>query len=601
MASVATLGRICDLLVREGLMHEGQKRDVLVRYSVQEKRILFQKRPELRKALGHKRIPYEVGEMEIVTAFRFVIPGTDNEVLSEEVITRVVAEDLGYEFVLPDPLTLDYKLVTETFHGAFAERHLVIPLARKGGLLTIAVANPFDNDLVDSLARFTGMQVVVTVAPKSLLLKTIIEYHGFKKSVDSAAEMFKGELIDLGNLEQLTRVKRMEEIDASDQPVVQAVWYLFHYAFDQRASDIHIEPKREYAAIRLRIDGVLHRIHVLPRKVHPAVVSRIKTLARMDIAEKRRPQDGRIKTTFNEAEIELRVSTVPTAFGEKGVTRIFDPTVLLQDVASLGFFPREQRMFEDFISRTNGLILVTGPTGSGKTTTLYSSLQYLNSPHVNISSIEDPIEMVMEDFNQMAVQPKIGFSFANALRTILRQDPDIIMVGEIRDKETAEYAVQAALTGHMVLSTLHTNDAPTSITRMLDLDIEPFLLSSVLVGIVAQRLVRKICPDCAIDTVLTQDEIQSLHIPGVENRRLRARYGAGCPLCRGTGYRGRTGIFEVMPVNQRIRELVETRASSVDIKREALSEGMMTLWEYAIKKMARGATTLEEVMRVAHE
>ena len=582
-------------------MHEGQKRDVMVRYSVQEKRILFQKRPELRKALGHRRIPYEVGEMEIVTAFRFVIPGTDAEVLSEELITRMVAQELGMEFVLPDPLTLDYKLVTETFHGAFAERHLVIPLAKEQGVLTIAVANPFDRDLVDSLERFTGLPVKTCVAPKSLLLKTIIEYHGFKKSVDHAAEMFKGELVDLGNLEQLTRVKQMEEIDGSDQPVVQAVWYLFHYAFDQRASDIHIEPKREYSAIRLRIDGVLHRIHVLPKKVHAAVVSRIKTLARMDIAEKRRPQDGRIKTTFNEAEIELRVSTVPTAFGEKVVTRIFDPTVLLQDVSALGFFPREQRLYEDFLSRTNGLILVTGPTGSGKTTTLYSSLQFLNSPHVNIVSIEDPIEMVIEDFNQMAVQPKIGFDFATALRTILRQDPDIVMVGEIRDKETAEYAVQAALTGHMVLSTLHTNDAATSVTRMLDLGIEPFLLSSVLLGVVAQRLVRKICPDCVIDTLLTQEEAQALSIPGVEGRRLKVRYGAGCPLCRGTGYRGRTGLFEVMGVNQRIRELVETRASSVDVKREALAEGMLTLWEYAIKKLARGVTTFEEVMRVAHE
>ena len=601
MAGVANLGRICDLLVREGLLHEGQKRDVMVRYSVQEKRILFQKRPELRKAVGHRRISYEVGEIEIIAAFRFVIPGTDNELLTEEMITRIVAEDLGLEFALPDPLTLDYRLVTETIQGAFAERHLVIPLAKDDQTLTIAVANPFDRDVVDSLERFTGLTVIVKVAPKSLLLKTLVEYHGFKKSVDHAAEMFKGELIDLGNLEQLTRVKQMEEIDGSDQPVIQAVWYLFHYAFDQRASDIHIEPKREYSAIRLRIDGVLHRIHVLPKKVHSAVISRIKTLARMDIAEKRRPQDGRIKTTYNEAEIELRVSTVPTAFGEKVVVRIFDPSVLLQDVAALGFFPREQRMYEDFISRTNGLILVTGPTGSGKTTTLYSSLQYLNSPHVNISSIEDPIEMVMEDFNQMAVHPKIGFTFANALRTILRQDPDIIMVGEIRDKETAEYAVQAALTGHLVLTTLHTNDSATSITRMLDLDIEPFLLSSVLVGVVAQRLVRKICPDCAIDSVLTQDETHALNIPGVDGRRLKVRYGAGCPLCRGTGYRGRTGIFEVMPLNQRIRELVETRTSSVDIKREALAEGMMTLWEYAIKKMARGETTFEELMRVTQE
>ena len=601
MASVATLGRICDLLVKRGLMHEGQKRDVLVRYSVQEKRILFQKRPELRKALGHRRVPYHVSEIEIIAAFRFVMPGTDDERLTEERVTSVVADDVGMPYVLPDPLKLDYKLVTETFPGAFSERHLVIPLAKDSTHIEVALADPFDRDLIDSIERFTGLRVEAKLAPKTLLLKTLVEYHGFKKSVDHAADLFKGELVDLGNLEQLTSVKKMEEIDASDQPVVQAVWFLFNYAFDQRASDIHIEPKREYSLIRLRIDGVLHRIHMLPKPVHPAVVSRIKSMSRMDIAEKRRPQDGRIKTAYNDAEIELRVSTVPTAFGEKVVIRIFDPTVLLQDIAALGFFPREQRAYEDFISRTSGLILVTGPTGSGKTTTMYSSLQFLNSPHVNISSIEDPIEMVLEDFNQMAVQPRLGFTFSTALRTMLRQDPDIIMVGEIRDKETAEHAVQAALTGHLVLSTLHTNDAATTVTRLLDLGVEPFLLSSVLVGIVAQRLVRTICHECAIESLLTQDEAELLNIPGAVSRQLRVQYGAGCPVCRGTGYRGRTGIFEVLPVDRRIRELIEGRASSVDIKREAIAEGMMTMREYAIKKLARGVTTIEEVLRVSQE
>ncbi len=599
MASVATLGRICDLLVRAGLLHEGQKRDVMVRHAVQEKRILFQKRPELRKAIGHRRVPYEVGEIEIITAFRFVIPGTGDEILTEERITRAVAEDLGLPFVLPDPLTLDYKLVTETFHGAFAERHLVIPVDRDESSLTVAVANPYDRDLIDGLERFTGKHIIVQLAPKSLLHKVIIEYHGFKKSVDSAARLFPGELVDLGNLEQLTRAKRAEDIDATDKPVVQAVWYLFQYAFDQRASDIHIEPKREHSLIRLRIDGVLHRIHMLPKKIHAPVISRVKMLARMDIAEKRRPQDGRIKTTYQDTEVELRVSTVPTAFGEKAVIRIFDPNVLQQDISALGMYPNEQRLYEDFITHPSGLILVTGPTGSGKTTTMYSSLQYLNSPHVNICSIEDPIEMVVEDFNQMAIQPKIGFTFATALRQVLRQDPDIIMVGEIRDKETAEYAVQAALTGHLVLSTMHTNDTATAITRLLDLEVLPFLISSVTVGVVAQRLVRTICPECGMDTVLTSEEAESLSIPGLEGRRLKVRYGAGCALCRGTGYRGRTGLFEVMPVNQRIRELIEARSSSVEIKREALAEGMLTLQEYAIKKMAEGVTTYEEVVRVA--
>jgi general secretion pathway protein E len=393
-------------------------------------------------------------------------------------------------------------------------------------------------------------------------------------------------------------MKRLEEIDATDQPVVQAVWFLFNYAFDQRASDIHIEPKRETSEVRLRIDGVLHRIHVMPKTVHRAVISRIKTLARMDIAEQRRPQDGRIKTDFKDAEIELRVSTVPTAFGEKAVIRVFDPEILMQEMAELGFFPPEQELFESFIGRTNGLVLVTGPTGSGKTTTLYSTLQFLSSTSVNITTIEDPIEMVREEFNQIAVNQRVGITFGTALRNVLRQDPDIVMVGEIRDHDTAQNAVQASLTGHLVLSTLHTNDTATSVSRLLDLDILPFLISSTLVGVVAQRLVRTICRHCKMETALNQEQILSLNILGAEGRELKVCYGVGCGKCRGTGFVGRTGVFEVMPISDRIRELVLQQASSEEIKREAMAEGMVTLRDYAIKKMAMGLTTYEEVLRV---
>ena len=600
MFTVANLGRICDMLVEDGLMHEGQVRDVMARYSIQEKRLLIKRRTELRKAMGRQKVPYRVGEMEIIASFRFPMPDREGP-LTEQLITECVARHLSMPFMLLDPLQLDYKMITSTFQGAFAERNMIVPVAKTKKRLTLAVANPFDSQMVESLRGYTGLEVDTVLSPKTDILRVIMEFHGFKKSVDSAAKQLRGELTELGNLEAFSRMKAVEEIDAADKPVVQAVWFLFNYAFDQRASDIHIEPKRETSEVRLRIDGVLHRIHVMPKAVHRAVVSRVKTLARMDIAEQRRPQDGRIKTNFKEAEIELRVSTVPTAFGEKAVIRVFDPEVLMQEVGSLGMFATEQEQYEGFVGRTNGLVLVTGPTGSGKTTTLYSTLSYLHTPQVNITTIEDPIEMVREEFNQIAVHPRIGLTFASALRNILRQDPDIIMVGEIRDKETADNAIQAALTGHLVLSTLHTNDTATSVTRLLDLGVLPFLLSSVTVGVVAQRLVRTICKNCKVDTVLTRDQVLNLDIKGAEGRNLKVSYGEGCPRCRGTGFSGRTGVFEVMPINDKIRSLIVEQASAEEIKREAMSEGMVTLRDYAIKKMAMGETTYDEVLRVTTE
>ena len=588
------------MLVEDGLMHQGQVKDVLARYSIQEKRILIKTRTELRKTMGRQRVPYTVGEIEIIASFSFPMPTRDGP-LSEQIITECVARHLSMPFMLLDPLSLDYKMITGTFQGAFAERNMIVPVAKTRKTLTLAVANPFDTQMIESLRGYTGLEVDTVLSPKSDILRVIMEFHGFKKSVDKAARQFRGELTELGNLEAFSRMKAVEDIDASDKPVVQAVWFLFNYAFDQRASDIHVEPKRETSEVRLRIDGVLHRIHVMPKAVHRAVVSRVKSLARMDIAEQRRPQGGRIKTNFKDAEIELRVSTIPTAFGEKVVIRVFDPEVLMQEVDQLGMLPAEQELYEGFVGRTNGLVLVTGPTGSGKTTTLYSTLQYLHSPEVNITTIEDPIEMVREEFNQIAVHPRIDLTFANALRNILRQDPDIIMVGEIRDKETADNAIQAALTGHLVLSTLHTNDAATSITRLLDLGVLPFLLSSVCVGVVAQRLVRTICPNCSIDTFLTRDQVLNLNIKGGEGRQLKVSYGEGCPKCRGTGFAGRTGVFEVMPLNNKIRALINEEASAEEIKREALSEGMVPLRDYAIKKMAMGLTTYEEVLRVTTE
>ena len=588
---------LLDLLVEKKILHVGQRQDVLNRGKDQARHILLDKRAELRKLLGKQRVAYQVSEIELVASFRFRQEHTEHNTLADErLVTQVVADNLGVEFREVDPLQLEYSLVTESFGGPFAERHLIVPLEETEDELVVAMAAPWDSQVLEQIVQLKQKKVLSVMAMKSAIVQVIAEFHGFRRSMRAAAKEFEGNLPDVGNLEQLYEVKGINELDATDQPVVQAVWYLLNYAFDQGASDLHIEPKRDESTVRMRIDGILHTIHRLPKLVHPAIVSRFKMLGRLDIAERRRPQDGRFKTSFRDQEIELRISTVPTAFGEKVVVRVFDPDVLLQNLQDLGFFRRELLLYEHFVGATNGLILVTGPTGSGKTTTLYSTLHHLASPRLNICTLEDPIEMVHESFNQMAIQPKIGFGYASALRTILRQDPDVIMVGEIRDSETAQYAVQAALTGHLVITTLHTNDTASAITRMIDLGVYPFLLSSVLLGVVAQRLVRQVCSRCAEDDWLSEEQALNLRIPWNSRRKLKVKIGAGCLHCRGTGYKGRTGLFEVMPVTTRIGKLITEKAPAIEIRREALNDGMLTLREYGLKKIGRGQVTYEEVV-----
>ncbi len=592
----ARLVEILDLLVARGLLHAGQRQDVLNRGQDQARHILLDKRAEMRRMLGRDRVAYRVSEVELIASFRFKRADEPDENCDEEVITKAVAEHVGLPYVHLDPLRLDFKLVTETFGGPFAERHLVIAIDDAPHLLTLAVADPWDKQLLESIRRVKGKDVQAVVAQKSHVLQVIVEFHGFRRSMRAAEADFATDMPDIGNLEQLYELVDAGQIDAGDQPIVRAVWYLLNYALDHRASDIHLEPKREEAWVRMRIDGILHVVHRLPRVVYPAMVSRVKTLARMDIAERRRPQDGRFKTSHGDDEVEMRVSTAPTAFGEKVVVRVFDPGVTQQNLEALGMFPRELAMFRNMLANRTGMVLVVGPTGSGKTTTLYSALHYLSSPRVNIVTLEDPIENVHEAFNQIAMQPKIGLSFGSVLKTVLRQDPDIVMVGEIRDAETAQNAVQAALTGHQVISTIHTGEASGAVSRLLDLDVLPFLLSGTLVVVVAQRLVRRICPHCAEDEFLTEDQAVALRIPGTRGRKLVIKKPVGCVKCRYTGYLGRTGLFEVMPITPRIQTLINERASSQEIKREALNDGMLTLREYGIKKLARGETTFEEVI-----
>jgi general secretion pathway protein E len=518
--------------------------------------------------------------------------------IDDFLLARLIAEDAGLKFYKIDPLKLDVEMIESKISRPFARKHRMTPVAVRDGKLIVAVVNPFDTGALDTYHQMVKQEIEIVVASESDVMGVITEQYGFRASVTKAGRDLGRGAIDLSNLEQYVKLKSGNEIETSDAHIVNAVDFLLQHAYDSRASDIHIEPKREAAMIRFRIDGVLHEIQRVPKLVNLAITSRIKTMCRMDIAERRRPQDGRIKTEREGKEVELRVSTLPTAFGEKLVMRIFDPEVLIRDLGGLGFYEDELRTFADWIKRPHGIILVTGPTGSGKTVTLYSALKSLASPEINICTIEDPIEMVWDDFNQTSVQAKIGITFPAALRTILRQDPDIIMVGEIRDEETAQNAVQAALTGHLVFSTLHTNDSATSVTRLIDLGIQPFLISSTLVGTMAQRLMRRICDECKRNRPLSVEEAGMLNLQAPAGKRIIVKEGAGCIRCRNTGYFGRTGIFEILPIDNAIRDLIDRSEDFLKIKDMAVKRGMRTLRQSALRKLAEGVTSFEEVVRV---
>jgi len=518
---------------------------------------------------------------------------------SEVQIAQAVAAHVGLPFVKINPLDLDLDVVTKALSGPFARRHGMVAISKSDDKITVAVYDPFAPFPVEDIKMVTGLDVERVVATRSDVETINKGFYDLKASLQTAEKQLTASrlsTVDLGNQEFLSSAN--EELDPAAAPIVKALDHILNYAFEQRASDIHFEPKRELTLVRLRIDGVLHDVHLIPRIVYLAVVSRIKLLSGCNLAEKRRPQDGRIKRDQRGREIELRVSTMPTAFGEKAVLRIFDPDILLKGISELGLSGHDLPKFQDFIARPTGIILVTGPTGSGKTTTLYSTLKHLSKPEVNIVTIEDPIEMVFEDFNQVAVRTQIEITFASALRTVLRQDPDIIMVGEIRDTETAENAVQAALTGHLVLSTLHTNDAPSSITRLIDLGVPHFLITSTLIGILAQRLVRENCKHCIEEYSPTPEEAAALRMPHEKIVSYRFKRGKGCLHCRETGYSGRVGIYEVLPMSEKIRRLISTQASSLEIFKTAREEGLRTLKEAGIEKVFQGVTTVAEMVRV---
>ena len=525
-----------------------------------------------------------------------------HKALALEPLTEWLAKRVGMEYKHIDPLKIDFSAVTEVMSSAYATRFRILPVAVTSKEAVIAVCEPYVREWEKELARSTKLELKRVIANPADIERYQVEFYNLAKSMKGAAKGMAG-ISGLGNFEQLVEMgSGNKQFDANDAHIVKLVDWIWSYAFEQRASDIHIEPRREFGIVRFRIDGVLHQVYQIPVAVLAAMTSRIKILARMDVVEKRRPQDGRIKTrTLDGEEVELRLSSLPTAFGEKLVMRIFDPEVLVRDFRELGFSDEDTQRWKDMTERPNGIVLVTGPTGSGKTTTLYSTLKTLATPEVNVCTVEDPIEMVEGSFNQMQVTPAIDLGFAEGLRALMRQDPDIIMVGEIRDLETAEMAVQAALTGHLVLSTLHTNDAPSAVTRLLELGIKPYLLNATLNGVMAQRLVRILCPHCKQKVELNRVEDvhawDALVAPWKSNKPAAVYKPVGCLECRMTGFIGRVGIYETLVCTAGIKEIVGAGGDLAKIRDLAYREGMKALRISGAMKVAAGTTTIEEVLK----
>ncbi|CAH0145676.1 Type II secretion system protein E [Massilia sp. Bi118] len=545
-----------------------------------------------------------VGAMHPLTAIaqcKIVSAKPPHKLLTLDVLSEWCAAKVGLPFLRIDPLKIDFTKVADVMSASYAARFNILPVELKGDALVVATADPFHTEWQDEIARISRKRIELVLANPLDIAQYISQFFSLAKSIRDANKSSGQDLALRNNFEQLVELgKSNKQVDANDQHIVNIVDWLWSYAFDQRASDIHLEPKRESGVIRFRIDGVLHQVYQVPAVVMIAMTARIKLLGRMDVIEKRRPQDGRIKTkTTGGQEVELRLSTMPTAFGEKLVMRIFDPEVVVKTLPELGFPPDDAERWDALTKRPHGIILVTGPTGSGKTTTLYTTLKALATSDVNVCTVEDPIEMVEAAFNQMQVQPGIDLSFADGVRALMRQDPDIIMVGEIRDLETAEMAIQAALTGHLVLSTLHTNDAPSSVMRLLELGVPWYLLGSTLSGIMAQRLVRTLCPHCKSPDGELSDEVwDSIGGAWKVPKPATVYRPVGCPECRQTGFRGRTGIYELVTVTEPFTHLIKEVTDLAALRQQSVADGMKPLRIAGAYKVVEGVTTAEEVLKV---
>lgn len=526
-----------------------------------------------------------------------VVHARTGQTLGIEELTQYLGKRSGLAYMRIDPLRVDVGRVGDVMSASYAERHKVLPVQVSGSEVVIATAEPFQNDWVAEVERQAHRSVRCVVANPFDIKRFTAEFFALAKSVRAAEKA--GGASGSASFEQLVELgKSSKQLDANDQGVVRVVDWLWQYAFDQRASDIHLEPRREQGVIRFRIDGVLHPVYQMPMGVLNAMVARIKLLGRMDVVEKRRPLDGRIKTRNPRGEeVEMRLSTLPTAFGEKMVMRIFDPENTVKNLDALGFSAHDAQRWEELVKRPHGIILVTGPTGSGKTTTLYSTLKRVATEEVNVSTVEDPIEMIESSFNQTQVQPQLDFNFTEGLRALMRQDPDIIMVGEIRDLATAEMAVQAALTGHLVFSTLHTNDAPSAVSRLMELGVPAYLINATLLGVLAQRLVRTLCASCKQrDETATVDALAETVKPWKLSGSYQPYQPVGCEDCRMTGFKGRMGLYELLIVTEALKQQIHDAPSMDVLRRQAVQDGMRPLRLAGALRVAEGGTTLPEVL-----
>jgi general secretion pathway protein E len=570
---------LLDQLVQQQFVSQRQAEDILIA-------------PRTKKELTQH-------PMEIVAERELDNRNKPGHKLDLETLTLWLCEKSGQEYLRIDPLDINVNAVTEVMSYAFAQRHNILAVEVTDDQVIIASAQPYMSAWEGMLTQtLRGRRIKRVITSPADLSRYMLEFYTMARSVAKAQDAGL-EVSGVANFEQMLELGQMKSPEANDAHIVNIVDWLLQYAYDQRASDIHIEPRREKGLIRFRIDGVLHHVYELPHLVNAAVTSRLKILGRMDVAEKRRPQDGRVKTLSPDGEeIELRLSTLPTAFGEKMVMRIFDPDVLLRSFQELGLVGEDYNRWQTMTGAANGIVLVTGPTGSGKTTTLYSTLKQLATSEVNVCTIEDPIEMVEPAFNQMQVQSNIDVTFAGGVRSLLRQDPDIIMIGEIRDLETAEMAIQAALTGHLVISTLHTNDSPTAITRLLDLGIPPYMIKATVLGIMAQRLVRTLCPHCKAEEPVDMEAWQLLTKPFRAKPPEHLCSPQGCLECRDTGFMGRVGIYELLPLTDKIQGLIQAETDMDALRKQSFKEGMRTLRLSGAQKVGAGLTTIAEVLRV---
>jgi general secretion pathway protein E len=570
----------------------------VLRYLVQDGIVLKDEAERLYQ--DHKQGRSSLHPLVIVGEQKWKSLKPPHKPLTVEWLTEWLAEKVGVQYFHIDPLQLNFGAIANIVSKAYADRLKIMPVKVSGREVLIATSEPFLTDWMGELERMVNIKIVPVLANPVEINRYLPEVYSLANSVQLASEAKAGQVVGVQNFEQLIELGKSKNLDANEQHIVNIVDWLFQYAFEQGASDIHLEPRRDIGLVRFRIDSVLHQVYGLPSTIMNAITSRIKLLGRMDMVEKRRPQDGRLKTlSLDGQEIELRLSTMPTAFGEKLVMRIFNPDILVKDFSELGFSPEHAALWDHWVKQPNGIILVTGPTGSGKTTTLYSTLKQLATPEVNVCTVEEPIEMIEPAFNQMQVQHNINLSFADGIRTLLRQDPDIIMVGEIRDMETAEMTIQAALTGHLVLSTLHTNDAPSAVSRLLDLGVPAYLINSSLLGVMAQRLVRTLCPFCKEKAEISDAAWQELVAPWKMPKPAQVYTAAGCLECRMTGYKGRTGLYEMLPMTPGLKQLITRDADLGKIKAQAFKEGMKPLRLNGAEKIAAGVTTIEEVMKVA--